>query len=123
MPRKTVDVVDILCRVNNLLTNHKGDPAFRLGAASVLENILHEAGVYAGYGYPGSAGKFGEPGFDESRRYYYVHKALGQIRLIRCDSCGNLTRSDKTMLNSGTQSNGQEFDALVCEACVAWPKK
>lgn len=111
--RKTANVAEILRSVNMKLARSTCSPHMRLGMISVLEAVLHDAGMYAGFGYLSHAdmkrnGLWSEkPGIrydyadgtpalaedyvadlkskggtitqsfpDDSRRYYYVHRAI-----------------------------------------------
>ncbi len=49
--RKTANVVEILRSVNMKLARTTCPPHVRLGMISVLETVLHDAGMYAGFGY------------------------------------------------------------------------
>lgn len=51
--RKTVNVEKVRDRVNILLANPKVSDDYRLGAAAILESILHDTGNYQGYSYVG----------------------------------------------------------------------
>jgi len=79
--RKTISVALILKRVNHLLAypNTRGDSiarltpeqAYRRGAASVLEGILHETGNYQGFSFHNVDHTTDPPTIpDESRRTY-----------------------------------------------------
>lgn len=79
MARKTIDVAEVTRWVNIRLgvpdSTHRlegaeltPEQAFRLGAASLLEQILHATGNYRGFGYHEPYVK-GET--DETRRHYY----------------------------------------------------
>jgi len=116
--RKTANVASILKRVNHRLANSTCSPEVRQGMASVLETILMDSGLYAGYGYltekdlggcelpgvsyydsrtgaevdpglyfeeitgrkerglPVKGGRYVQEFPDESRRHYYVHRAI-----------------------------------------------
>jgi hypothetical protein len=79
MTRKTIDVDQVRDWTNTRLAApgsfHTGladlspEQAFRLGVASLLEQILHGTGNYAGFGYTETyvAGQT-----DETRRRYYA---------------------------------------------------
>lgn len=90
--RQTVDVGWVREKANYLLANmddgHKYWPgdlepdtitpeqAYRLGAASVLESILHRTGNYAGFSYLGTGPGKDEYSVaipDESRRQYWTN--------------------------------------------------
>lgn len=89
MARKTFSVTEIRDSVNYLLAHNETRAgqapeeavAFRMGAASVLEKILHDTGNYRGFGYLDSEvvpdwarredGKVLRDGYDDSRRIYY----------------------------------------------------
>jgi hypothetical protein len=88
MPRKTVNVAHVRERVNYLLANNETmtgrteeeQRAYRLGACSVLELILHNTGNYKGFNYleseilPPEERKDGNvlrAGYDDTRRVYY----------------------------------------------------
>ncbi len=49
--RKTANVAEILRSVNMKLARTTCPPHVRLGMICVLETILHDAGLYAGFGY------------------------------------------------------------------------
>jgi hypothetical protein len=49
--RKTASIAAVLKRTNHRLLHSTCEPGFRQGIASGLEAILHEAGLYAGFGY------------------------------------------------------------------------
>ncbi len=109
--RKTANVAEVLRSVNMKLARTTCPPHVRLGMIAVLETVLHDAGLYAGFGYlsdadmernglwaekPGIRYEFvdGTPATaeewatalyrdkvtqsfpDDSRRYYYVHRAI-----------------------------------------------
>ncbi len=113
--RKTANVAEILRSVNMKLARTTCPPHVRLGMISVLETVLHDAGLYAGFGYlsaedmernghadyPGGqkpgiryewvnglsataeewvnshlSGEVTQSFPDDSRRYYYVHRAI-----------------------------------------------
>lgn len=120
--RKTASITSILKRTNHRLLHSTCEPGFRQGIASSLEAILHDAGLYSGFGYLSDedmarAGhRTAKPGIryhngqgahrapvtaeewvadlvharakdglakgyvqefpDESRRFYYVHRAI-----------------------------------------------
>lgn len=92
--RKTVQVVDLIEQANNfLLMSDESKRAERLGVCTFIENILHDAGAYAGFNYLyqrhlDEAGVKGKPGIifddvdhnhqypDDSRRFYFVHRKL-----------------------------------------------
>jgi hypothetical protein len=80
--RKTISVALITERVNHLLAYRVGlgdsvarltpEQAYRRGAASVLESVLHETGNYHGFGYVDAVFDAGVlVSGDESRRTYY----------------------------------------------------
>lgn len=84
MSRKTVKVAEVLRSANtrlgvpdmarphlDKLTPHQ---AFRLGVASVLEDMLHASDTYAGYGYADDTYIAGTT--DETQRVYRVHQTL-----------------------------------------------
>jgi hypothetical protein len=91
MARRTVDVKWLTDRVNTVLATPDStlymkapgkdrdmtpEEAFRAGALSVLESVLHATGNYRGFGYqegvvPSLGGEFG----DETRRVYYYREA------------------------------------------------
>lgn len=81
--RKTVSVSWVAERINNLLAYRVSlgdsiarltpEQAYRRGAASVLESILHETGNYHGFGYLDVDRTTDPPTIpDESRRQYNV---------------------------------------------------
>jgi hypothetical protein len=79
--KKTVAIEDVRAWVNTRLTAPDSaqrlgdltpDQAFRLGAASLLEQILHATGNYKGFAYTGDGNEAGL--VDDSRRYYYGGK-------------------------------------------------
>lgn len=81
MSHKTVHIRTILNRANKYLSLSGYDSSFRRGVIAILEEALHEADVYSGYGYIKSDGTgemttyvHGET--DETRRHYYTHKNL-----------------------------------------------
>lgn len=88
--RKTINVRDLINKVNNLNSETTCKPDVRQGWCSLLESVLMDCEVYAGFGYltqdqvpeghlPGVvADKVnGDHTFpDESRRVYYIHKSL-----------------------------------------------
>ncbi len=88
--RKTVSVVDMLEKVNQMNRESTCAADIRHGWNSLLECMLHDAGVYAGFGYlnasqvptgclPGIVwdGQNQPSAFpDESRRLYYTHHSL-----------------------------------------------
>jgi hypothetical protein len=97
MARKTIEVAQILEWVNTRLeipdSTHKvqltwsdkpitPEQAFRLGVASLLEQILHATDTYAGFGYTKtrdetvSSGVIKHVPVDETRRNYYRHRKL-----------------------------------------------
>ncbi len=49
--RKTASIATILKRTNHRLLNSTAEPGFRQGITSALEAILHDADLYAGFGY------------------------------------------------------------------------
>jgi hypothetical protein len=51
--RKTTNVETVRNRVNILLANPNVSDEYRLGAAAILESILHDTGNYQGYSYVG----------------------------------------------------------------------
>lgn len=51
--RKTANVDSVRNRVNILLANPNVSDEYRLGAAAILESILHDTGNYKGYSYIG----------------------------------------------------------------------
>lgn len=70
MARKTVDVDWLKAKVNYFLehSHEMGlSPDKRLGAAAVLELVLHETDNYKGFNYINGW----TPGVDESRRRYF----------------------------------------------------
>jgi hypothetical protein len=88
--RRTVKVTRLIEIVNRHNRDSKGDPGIRRGANTLLETVLHESGVYAGFGYLTEqevpAGEL--PGIvrgneiapnqfpDETRVFYYQHRRL-----------------------------------------------
>ncbi len=94
MARRTIRVADILRWVNismgrpsstrRLPAGTTPAQAFRLGQASLLEQILHATGNYAGFGYLEEVGgevrwlqgEFVHGRTDETRRQYSVHRNL-----------------------------------------------
>lgn len=90
--RKTASILNMIERTNNALaqptpeslTKEQGI-GFRMGVATALESVLHEAGVYNGFTYLESAGIPRNPDGsevrpfsceDESRRSYSIHPKL-----------------------------------------------
>jgi len=85
--RQTVPVADVITWANAriavdgqfaALDGLTPDQAFRRGVASLLEQILHRTGNYAGFGYPAS--ELAAPGelrdgYDDTRRIYYGGRA------------------------------------------------
>ena len=90
MPRKTVDISFLRDRVNWLLATPNSslymkapgkdreltqEEAFRMGALSVLESVLHATDNYRGFGYQENVipdPDAGRPQWgDETRRVYY----------------------------------------------------
>ena len=75
---KTIALADLTLRVNRMLELSDADRGReRLALAILLEGILLDAGVYAGFNYLPS--EFAEPGvlrehYDGSRRVYYPPK-------------------------------------------------
>ena len=85
MPKaqKTVTIRELVERVNRLNRESTCKPDMRHGWNHLLEDVLHDANAYKGYGYypaqdlppgqkPGITGE--APNFqfpDESRRFYY----------------------------------------------------
>jgi len=53
--RKTANVAEILRSVNMKLARSTCSPHMRLGMIAVLETVLHDSGLYAGFGYLSSA--------------------------------------------------------------------
>lgn len=90
MARKTVNVKDLVERVNQRNQLSSCDPRVREGWNSLLEEVLHGSGNYQGFGYyeshqlgkdvpPGVIrGKDGEKNTfpDETRRFYYLSHNL-----------------------------------------------
>ncbi len=94
MGRKSVKIAEILRWVNIRMgipsSTHRlpdgitPEQAFRLGQASLLEQVLHHTGNYEGFGYLEEAngeirylqGPFVHGTTDETRRTYYVHPTL-----------------------------------------------
>jgi hypothetical protein len=86
--RTTVKLSDVLTRVNKWNRESMSPRASRDGWNSLLEMLLHDANVYAGFGYltQDEVPAMEEPGIirgdegnvfpDESRRFYYVHRKL-----------------------------------------------
>ncbi len=73
--KKTVQLVKLLEKANEYLA-YKGpgpNDDMRRGAASLIETALHECGAYAGFKY---LDPYGAPGSNETRRFYYIHRAL-----------------------------------------------
>jgi len=88
---KTVSIEAMIQVVNNRNAKSTVSAEMRTGWNCLLESILHDAGVYAGYGYlPAENVPAGQlPGVvrcadgskasefpDESRREYYLHRKL-----------------------------------------------
>lgn len=90
MPRKTVEITAIIDEVNRRNRGSTCAAELRMGWNSLLEGILKDANVYAGFGYlvadqlegdaigqnPGMAYDNGTTFPDESRVYYYCHEKL-----------------------------------------------
>lgn len=80
--RKTASVSAIIDRVNAMLS-HDGVPQEeKRGACIVLESVLFDANVYAGFGYLPSAGlrNPGQPSVSVENEYdrkYHKHSCLG----------------------------------------------
>lgn len=53
--RKTANVAEILRSVNMKLARSTCSPHMRLGMIAVLETVLHDSGLYSGFGYLSSA--------------------------------------------------------------------
>jgi hypothetical protein len=80
--RKTVDVADLVTRMNNVLeVTGDGMVAERMAVITFMCNVLHETGNYNGFSYiqvPSSAtytdvlAIMDSPTFDDSRRRYYM---------------------------------------------------
>lgn len=96
--RKTFKVAELIKIVNDRNAKSVSSPGTRDGWNSLLEEVLHSTGTYAGYGHyskdgvpeghlPGVQWNT-ETGYytigaeavfpDDSRRYYYVHSKLQQ---------------------------------------------
>lgn len=92
MARKSASIVNMINRTNTMLDAEMGhlmseeeQKGYRKGVAAQLECVLHENGVYAGFGYTDKAGMvFGENEAgpvcvkvtDDTRRCYTVHRTL-----------------------------------------------
>jgi hypothetical protein len=87
--RQTVHVKGLIQRVNTLNRESKDcSPDLRAGWNSILEGVLYEADVYAGFSFlkgdqvpegelPGVSGEFSDTTFpDETRREYIIHTHL-----------------------------------------------
>lgn len=89
MPRKTIHIRDLIDSVNNMLEKSTTSPEARMSICILLENVLHENGVYAGYNYltatyvpqghdPGilvdaDGNRIFDRNFcDETRRFYHI---------------------------------------------------
>ena len=93
--RQTVKVADVLAKVNHLLAHGgslpatdtvSGEPltteqAYRLGAASVLESILHDSGNYQGFGYLNTSRDDDDAVVipDKTRRAYYTSELTRKL--------------------------------------------
>lgn len=73
--KKTIHLVNLIEMTNKYLAYEGYGPTdeMRLGAASLLENALHECGAYAGYNHIYSAES---PKFNNSRRFYFTKPRL-----------------------------------------------
>lgn len=78
MARKTVNVTDLLARVNKVLADSVPEYVQgRHAMAILLTDVLMDTGNYHGFNYLPSEFVDGKPenglrpGYDESRRYYY----------------------------------------------------
>lgn len=71
MPRKTIEVADILEKVNTYLNGEFASPEAKAGACSVIESILHDTGNYKGFSY--TDGYQGEESF---KRIYAIHPRI-----------------------------------------------
>jgi hypothetical protein len=96
MPNKTIPVATVLGTVNRglattdstlRLVDRDGEPlsaeqAFRLGMASILEQVLHSTGNYRGFGYLPEVGITWEGDgptiVDETRRVYACSPLVAQ---------------------------------------------
>jgi hypothetical protein len=67
--RKTFSVRELVININYRLEHSTCTDAERFAMISVLENVLHETGNYAGFQYLGSPA-------DPSRHKYYFHGNL-----------------------------------------------
>lgn len=83
--RKTVNIADVVMWGNSQLEKSECAPTGRQGVCNLIETILHNSGVYDGFGYltqsevprgekPGiERDKDGKATFpDETRRRYYI---------------------------------------------------
>jgi hypothetical protein len=71
MPRKTVEVADLLERVNTYLNGDFASEEAKAGACSVLESVLHDTGNYKGFGYT-----HGYQGQESFKRIYAIHPRI-----------------------------------------------
>lgn len=89
MARKTIDVRTLIEWVNTRCatpdsTLHLGsitpEQAFRLGAASLLEQVLHATDTYAGFGYNDTEWDAEKnrlrDHYDETRRHYMISRKI-----------------------------------------------
>lgn len=93
MPRKTIDVETLIDWVNTRLASPNSmltvqdltpEQAMRVGAYSLLEQILHATGNYEGFNYNDSekssnyettgTGAWLKLGYDDTRRHYFKSK-------------------------------------------------
>jgi len=93
MARKTINLTDVLTTANNMLANSEDHMTReREGIAALLESLLHESDVYAGFGYLPSAGVKHEPSYNEAwARYRAV------IEIARANGLTDLYESDKAV--------------------------
>lgn len=72
--RTTIKLSELIDRANSYLA--VSPPVMRnerLGVQDFISSRLHEANVYAGFGY---VQPYGSPGSDETRIFFYKHWAL-----------------------------------------------
>jgi len=73
MSRKTIEVADLLERVNTALTNDSFNDTAKSGMRSIIESVLHETGNYKGFSYTG-----GWQGVEHNNVVYAVHPRIAQ---------------------------------------------